>query len=160
MSQLPAAAAVPLSVLIAGAVWSLAGGRAARTMAAPLVFLLIAIPLPALVVNEVTLDIQGKYAWFWGVEIFNSDPTRFSSNGAPPRRGTAVHLSGDGTRMINMIVHDTSQGVLTGEGAANDVMWHHGYLFARALTIGGGTGEVQRNIIAERVLGLPREPKA
>ena len=34
-------------------------------------------------------------------------------------------------------------------------VWSHGYLFARALTIGGGTAEVQRNIIAERVLGLP-----
>lgn len=36
--------------------------------------------------------------------------------------------------------------------------WHHGYLFARALTIGGGTTQVQRNIIGERVLGLPAEP--
>ncbi|MDQ6697149.1 MAG: acyl-CoA dehydrogenase family protein [Actinomycetota bacterium] len=35
--------------------------------------------------------------------------------------------------------------------------WHHGYLFAPALTIGGGTGEVQRNIVAERVLGLPHD---
>ena len=34
-------------------------------------------------------------------------------------------------------------------------IWSWGYLFARALTIGGGTAEVQRNIIAERVLGLP-----
>jgi alkylation response protein AidB-like acyl-CoA dehydrogenase len=38
--------------------------------------------------------------------------------------------------------------------------WYHGFLFAPALTIGGGTGEVQRNIVAERVLGLPHDPAA
>lgn len=43
--------------------------------------------------------------------------------------------------------------------ARGDGMWHWGYLFSQALTIGGGTGEVQRNIVAEKVLGLPREPK-
>lgn len=35
--------------------------------------------------------------------------------------------------------------------------WHHGFLFAPALTVGGGTGDVQRNIVAERVLGLPHD---
>ena len=44
-------------------------------------------------------------------------------------------------------------GVLSGASG-----WHHGYLFSMALTIGGGTGEVQRNILGERVLGLPAEP--
>jgi hypothetical protein len=34
------------------------------------------------------------------------------------------------------------------------------WLFARSGTIYGGTSQVQRNIVAERVLGLPREPKA
>ena len=33
------------------------------------------------------------------------------------------------------------------------------YLYTRAETIHGGTNQVQRNIIAERALGLPREPR-
>jgi alkylation response protein AidB-like acyl-CoA dehydrogenase len=36
-------------------------------------------------------------------------------------------------------------------------VWSKGFLFSRALTIGGGTAEVQRNIVAERVLGLPHD---
>jgi 3-oxochol-4-en-24-oyl-CoA dehydrogenase len=35
--------------------------------------------------------------------------------------------------------------------------WDYGFLFAPALTVGGGTSEVQRNIIGERVLGLPHD---
>lgn len=38
-------------------------------------------------------------------------------------------------------------------------VWHYGFLFSPALTIGGGTWAIQRNIIAERTLGLPREPE-
>jgi alkylation response protein AidB-like acyl-CoA dehydrogenase len=36
-------------------------------------------------------------------------------------------------------------------------IWHYGFLFSQALTIGGGTWAVQRNIIAERVLDLPHD---
>jgi len=35
--------------------------------------------------------------------------------------------------------------------------WPLGFIGARSSTIGGGTSEVRRNIIAQRVLGLPRQ---
>ena len=36
--------------------------------------------------------------------------------------------------------------------------WTAGYLLGRSLTIAGGTTEIGKNIIAERLLGLPRDP--
>jgi alkylation response protein AidB-like acyl-CoA dehydrogenase len=56
-------------------------------------------------------------------------------------------------------------GVLSGRGpggVAGDVgrSWSWGFLYSQALTIGGGTSVVQRNIIAERALGLPKDAVA
>jgi len=49
---------ISLPLVIVGAIWFLAGWRALTTMAAPLVFLAIAIPLPTLVASAVTLPLQ------------------------------------------------------------------------------------------------------
>jgi alkylation response protein AidB-like acyl-CoA dehydrogenase len=46
----------------------------------------------------------------------------------------------------------------TTEGAAQQ--WTFGFLANRCLTIAGGTSEIQRNVIGERLLGLPRDPEA
>jgi alkylation response protein AidB-like acyl-CoA dehydrogenase len=40
-------------------------------------------------------------------------------------------------------------------GAVDNGRWTFGYLMSRATTIGAGTAEIQRNTIAESVLGLP-----
>lgn len=45
---------------------------------------------------------------------------------------------------------------LRGAGAPDDGRWAEDYLFALAGPIYAGANEIQRNIIAERILGLPR----
>jgi alkylation response protein AidB-like acyl-CoA dehydrogenase len=45
----------------------------------------------------------------------------------------------------------------TTEGDA--ASWTYGFLMNRSLTIAGGTSEIQRNVIGERLLGLPRDPE-
>ena len=62
------------------------------------------------------------------------------------------------------IVFGLAKDLMGAEGmldvAAADAQWApwaSGFLFSPALTVGGGTSEVLRNIIAERILGLPHD---
>jgi len=61
-------------------------------------------------------------------------------------------------------LHDTAMQVLGVDGqywsdeprAIARARWQRSYLYYRAASIFAGTSEIQRNIIAQRVLGLPR----
>jgi acyl-CoA dehydrogenase len=65
---------------------------------------------------------------------------------------------------LDQRMHDTAMSILGLRGellpqapAASDVgHWLEGFLFAQAGPIYAGTNEIQRNIIAERMLGMPR----
>ena len=53
-------------------------------------------------------------------------------------------------------------GLLYGEGTPHlrdRGSWQWNYMFFLGLIIGGGTSQIQKNIISERGLGMPREPK-
>lgn len=54
---------------------------------------------------------------------------------------------------------ELAMDVLAEGGATDDETgrWHRHFLFSRADTIYGGSNEIQRGIVAERVLGLPRQ---
>jgi alkylation response protein AidB-like acyl-CoA dehydrogenase len=52
-----------------------------------------------------------------------------------------------------------AEAMLTGTGSPRDGIIAEILVSVPAVSIAGGTDEIQRNIIAERVLGLPKEPR-
>jgi alkylation response protein AidB-like acyl-CoA dehydrogenase len=59
-------------------------------------------------------------------------------------------------------VQEMGMALYAADGAVLDgkaQRWEEGFLSTRCLTIAGGTSEVQRNVIAERMLGQPKDPE-
>jgi alkylation response protein AidB-like acyl-CoA dehydrogenase len=54
-------------------------------------------------------------------------------------------------------LYDTVRDLLPGTIELDDTPWRSEYLYSRAATIYGGTAEIQRNIIARRLLDLGKE---
>jgi len=63
-------------------------------------------------------------------------------------RDTALDILGPGGQLLR-----------TSPDARPDVDWAREFLWSRAGTIYSGSSEIQRNIIAKRVLGLPQDPR-
>ncbi len=83
-----------------------------------------------------------------------------SISGAEPGAGTSVRklLGAEHEQRVQ----ELGLAMLGPEGSTMEgsaKRWAHGFLVTRCLTIAGGTSEIQRNVIAERLLGLPRDPE-
>ncbi|MGH3647705.1 MAG: acyl-CoA dehydrogenase family protein [Micromonosporaceae bacterium] len=59
---------------------------------------------------------------------------------------------------LDVALHETALELLGADGELASE-WLDGYLFSLAGPIYAGTNEIQRNIVAERLLGLPKEPR-
>ncbi len=76
--------------------------------------------------------------------------------------GSQIGYSGSVNKVfwsdLDVALHETALELLGPEGELRGP-WVDGYLFSLSGPIYAGTNEVQRNVIAERILGLPREAR-
>lgn len=57
---------------------------------------------------------------------------------------------------LDIALHETALDLLGEGGELADTAWSEGYVFSLAGPIYAGTNEIQRDIVAERLLGLPK----
>ena len=110
--------------------------------------------------DAVTVDTVGALlAEAQSLSVMGSRMTARALSGAQPGPESSV-------RKLLGVEHDqrvseVGVALLGAESSALDGdagSWLSGFLANRCLTIAGGTSEVQRNVISERLLGLPKDP--
>jgi alkylation response protein AidB-like acyl-CoA dehydrogenase len=107
-------------------------------------------------VVDAWIGAQAYRAYTWGTV------TRLAEGGEMGAAGSVNKLFWS---ELDIAIHETAldllgpEGELRGDGAPEGGRWADGYLFSLAGPIYAGTNEIQRNIVAERVLGLPREAR-
>jgi alkylation response protein AidB-like acyl-CoA dehydrogenase len=106
-------------------------------------------------------DLRGRFARAWAsTQIVGlhglRNVARFSHGDIPGAESSISKLVGqENEKHLFELMIDAM-----GAEGLQESTWTRAYLSTRASTIGGGTSEIHRNKLAERVLGMPRDPWA
>ena len=107
------------------------------------------VPSAAVGVVDAWVKAQAYRLYTWGTV------TRLAGGGD---MGAAGSVNKVFWSELDISLHESALDLL-GPISELDSTWLDGYLFSLSGPIYAGTNEIQRNIVAERILGLPREPK-
>jgi alkylation response protein AidB-like acyl-CoA dehydrogenase len=74
--------------------------------------------------------------------------------------GADAPMTKESLTLAEQTVYDAAQDLLGMDGVTGPADgWPESWLYSRAASIYGGSAQIQRNVIGERILGLPPEPR-
>ena len=95
------------------------------------------------------------YCWAKALELLNARVVTKLGRGAIPDAESSVMKLALGRILTTGA--DLGLRIAGAEALRRHGPWQHQFLTAPSMHIAGGTDEIQKNLVAERVLGLPRE---
>jgi alkylation response protein AidB-like acyl-CoA dehydrogenase len=98
-------------------------------------------------------------AWLRDQILHVTGDRLLAATGAPPGSVVKLLMTSNMEFYIGLASRLLGWRMIADTGEWGTFAWSHLLLGAPAHRIAGGTDEIQKNIIAERVLGLPREPR-
>lgn len=103
-------------------------------------------------------ELARLYTWVRTLELLNARVvTKLGRGEMPMAESSVMKLS---IARIATKVAELGMDLLGPEALRRRGSWQNRFLGAPAIHIAGGTDEIQKNVAAERVLGLPREPQS
>ena len=120
---------------------------------------------PAIEHQAVRSELAKWYCETAGLKYTKMRSVSALSRGATPGPENSITKLVSATKAQEIAAFGTDLADMAGivrdeKIAAFEAGFQKGYLQSPAMRIAGGTDEILRNIIAERVLGLPQEPRA
>jgi acyl-CoA dehydrogenase len=104
--------------------------------------------------------VQELLAEAWARDqLLHVTGSRLSGTDAPPGSVVKLQMTANTEFYIALATRLLGHQLIADTGEWGTFAWTEVLLGAPAHRIAGGTDEIQRNIVAERVLGLPREPR-